>query len=343
MGTIYTSAACNIAASWVNDGTQGCFSISDPAARTPTFISLKPPKFKSPTQYQMGQARSYDDEIKRVPLNKRGWVVQERYLTRRQLSFSRRQAYWECRQLVASEEFPTGVPLSLPKSHLEYDGGTDIRRVWVGLVALYSRCGLTRKSDKLVALSGLASELQTIPQDQYLSGLWRNDLWQQLCWQTVDQLYENEKFGQTTIPDHVVPTWSWANGDGPVKYDDAYYDLHSPDFRRKHVPWIEVRKESSTKKLVLRSIAGWGCTQSQGFEVAKEGVLVRLIDKITTERFRPSNLMHVWICWDEFSGPLNVDLDPDRLSTMQKERNCNRLFLVVRKFKISRRDHYTRE
>lgn len=158
MGQIYGYGACKIAATWAIDSKDGCFSNSDPAARSPNYISLQPFGQESPTQYQIGQPSTYDVDINKAPLNKRAWVIQERYLPRRQLNFAKRQTYWECRQLLASEEFPTGIlhPSKLSKPRTNLKKRLHRRQAWIELVELYSRCGLTRKSHKLVALHGSA-------------------------------------------------------------------------------------------------------------------------------------------------------------------------------------------
>jgi hypothetical protein len=49
-------------------------------------------------------------------------------------------------------------------------------------VTLYSRAKLTKHSDKLVALSGLAHAVQRESGDQYVAGLWRKDLEYSLLW-----------------------------------------------------------------------------------------------------------------------------------------------------------------
>lgn len=324
MGTIYSHAACNIAASWASDGTQGCSSIGDPAAKAPTFISLKRSRRDSRAQYQIGQPLSYDHDIKQAPLNQRGWVVQERYLARRQLSFAKRQAYWECRQLVASEEFPVGLP-QLPqpsKPHLEFWMGTDMRKSWVELVELYSGCGLSYKKDKLVALSGLVKKVQSITYDQYLSGLWKEDLYKQLCWKTHD--YGRDKVDQTTIAREYAPTWSWAHIDGPVVYDDGYYE----PIRQMLIPWIQVI-ESSPDKLVLRSVAVWGSIWGPSDLRPDQREWVPFVSLIGGTCSSPhTDRMCIRIYWDESLASL--DSDPAKLSTVRAQRNSDLLFLGVR-------------
>jgi hypothetical protein len=46
-------------------------------------------------------------------------------------------------------------------------------------VAGYSKCQMSLSKDKLIALSGVAQNLQRASGDEYLAGMWRKDLeWQ---------------------------------------------------------------------------------------------------------------------------------------------------------------------
>lgn len=46
------------------------------------------------------------------------------------------------------------------------------------VVKNYITCGLTRESDKLMAISGIVSELKSVFEDEYIAGLWKKDLLQ---------------------------------------------------------------------------------------------------------------------------------------------------------------------
>lgn len=196
MGLIYHHAVCNIAATWASNGGEGCFGTRDPTMVTPTFITLRSKVDGSSTcQFSRDYVSRYNEDITEAPLGKRGWVVQERYLARRQLNCTKRQLYWECHELLASEEFPDGFPgdhpaktdrryttlESLRKPCLNLNNGEQTRRDWAALVGHYSHCQLTRDTDKLVALSGLESRLQSTVDDVYVAGLWTKNLYQQMC------------------------------------------------------------------------------------------------------------------------------------------------------------------
>ncbi|KAK4160725.1 hypothetical protein QBC43DRAFT_359210, partial [Cladorrhinum sp. PSN259] len=105
MAVIYGGARCNVAAAWAADGTRGCFNVRDPFALVGSTIAI------GSKQYHATLSKLYDrDFVYDALLNKRGWVVQERCLATRQLSFTRNQVYWECAELFAPEQFPSGFP-----------------------------------------------------------------------------------------------------------------------------------------------------------------------------------------------------------------------------------------
>jgi hypothetical protein len=46
--------------------------------------------------YISTNVEDFDQHVEEAPLNKRAWVLQERYLARRTLHFTADQVYWEC-------------------------------------------------------------------------------------------------------------------------------------------------------------------------------------------------------------------------------------------------------
>jgi hypothetical protein len=57
----------------------------------------------------------------------------------------------------------------------------DLRRMtlyrkWNRIVFHYSRMNLTMTDDELIALSGLANDMQNCMNDRYLAGLWERNL-----------------------------------------------------------------------------------------------------------------------------------------------------------------------
>lgn len=133
------------------------------------------------------------------------------------------------------------------------------------------------------------------------------------------------------IPEYNIPTWSWANIDGPVQYDDAYHNTP----RDGHTPWTEVQRESTEQQLVLRGVALWGHiephTKSRKVDIASDYVRVHLLNKTRALGWEPwssSDVMDAQVRWDEFLG--SIDTMSAKLSTLKKERDSDLLFLVIR-------------
>lgn len=230
MGQIYEGAVVNIAATWAADGSLGLYHARDPA-------TVAPPDLGEGNT-SLARLRMYTDDIEEAPLNTRAWVLQERYLAPGQLSFTRNQVYWEYQELMACEQFPGGMsgeawnpklmagflsgyrtfapPVGKPT--MDFGDTARVNEAWGAMVKAYSSCYLTKGSDKLVALAGLAWKVRENRNDTYLAGMWRKGLLSQLCWHTLPQ---HEK-AVSRIRGCSIPTWSWASLDGPVSPDLGY-------------------------------------------------------------------------------------------------------------------------
>ncbi|KAJ3494907.1 hypothetical protein NLG97_g3771 [Lecanicillium saksenae] len=81
-----------------------------------------------------------------------------------------------------------------------------ILALWVpGGVGMYSKAKLTKGSDRLPALSGVAARQHEITKDGYLAGLWRRLIERQLTWDVEDPMER---------PPWRAPSWTWAAVDG---------------------------------------------------------------------------------------------------------------------------------
>jgi hypothetical protein len=66
----------------------------------------------STTSYCSGisvETTLWADEVLNAPLNKRGWVLQERLLPPRNVHFCRREVFWECCEQAYCETFAEGL------------------------------------------------------------------------------------------------------------------------------------------------------------------------------------------------------------------------------------------
>lgn len=232
------------------------------------------------------------DELIGNPINRRGWVLQERLLSHRIVHFGPDQVFWECRQLLACETFPEGLPKTIPQTLAR--AATQLARSptvfepkglarsltsrlmspkedkmplpsfpsltchrdlfgWFYLAELYSACSLTRETDKLVAISGLAQIFGTAPASltenqadvveylrtlalprtrgaisgfgldgrhasrpsgDYLAGLWKYDIIPCLLWHVANGRQVNGNPSQRIPDEPRAPSWSWASING---------------------------------------------------------------------------------------------------------------------------------
>lgn len=114
------------------------------------------------------------DPVCDEPLTQRGWAVQERYLACRTLFFATNQIFFECQESLAAEDGDF-----IRRKH-SYDAmmfkepfGQQKHAGFYQSVAYFSKCKLSRASDKLPALSGLASKMPWATGDHYIAGIWR--------------------------------------------------------------------------------------------------------------------------------------------------------------------------
>lgn len=316
MRKVYTHADCNIAASWARGSDEGCFITSDAALKHPTLVDLgfqldgcsvylfQPIRS---TDYHSQDVCFIDNDLLRAPLNSRAWVIQERYMAPRQLSFTASQVYWECSKLVASEQCPTGLTDGkecLWEWKLSPTSKAAFRQLWSYLVEQYSSCGLTKKTDKVIALAGLVEYLEMTQSDTgntYQHGLWRHDLYRQLCW---GPYRDSEGQILKQMDKSIAPTWSWLSLDGPISQDLAFKERwgesKTADFS---ISWIQVLEDAHTSEprdgiLSLRGIAVFGTLEDpefKGSNLTKRAVC--LCAPLKSRSGGSLDLFHVSINW----------------------------------------------
>ncbi|KAF9872314.1 hypothetical protein CkaCkLH20_10141 [Colletotrichum karsti] len=150
---------------------------------------------------------------------------------------------------------------------------------WYSLLADYAVCQMTKPSDKLVAISAVAKEMQKHLSDvgeptTYLAGLWGSRLPQALIW------YIEPSSVQRSRPRSFrAPSWSWAAVDGQLIHRDETFDFESPFAR-------VVRAETTTS-------TGDETGQVTGGSITLESVLLLL-----TARFGASTGHSASSCLD---------------------------------------------
>jgi hypothetical protein len=153
---------------------------------------------------------SLEDFLKSEPLSSRAWAVQERALSRRKVFFAATQMIWQCRQLAVTEN---GTKIfDEAQNPLVLDTGSSDHSLWLRKISRYSRLSLTKPSDRLPAVSGLANEFGGRRKDIYLAGHWKRSLIVSLLWNvsTSVSLKSSDQLR--------APSWSWASVNGPIDY-----------------------------------------------------------------------------------------------------------------------------
>ncbi|KAH6886191.1 HET-domain-containing protein [Thelonectria olida] len=230
MKDVYGNCILNLCASAAAENSETSFRARVPGFIPPFEVHLEWDGMER-QRYYLTDSEMYMTEILESPLRSRAWVLQEVYLSKRSLSLTRRQIWWECRQNLACETFPGGVPMGLIRKDVaesmqeltrqtaesQAAESTDVSAIhstWISLVERYTQCGLTVLSDRMMAFSGIA---QMFPEHrnmktQYMAGVWRTQLPLALMWSTV-------KIFWTYRPDtYRAPSWSWASVEGGLTF-----------------------------------------------------------------------------------------------------------------------------
>ncbi|KAK0611206.1 heterokaryon incompatibility protein-domain-containing protein [Immersiella caudata] len=197
-------------------------------------------------------SRVQSDEF---PLLSRGWVVQERLLSRRFLLFTSHELIWECgqestcecesdrkiirSQPMTSEHFPKdefwrqfALPL-MEQGTGDFGCGTWQGRTWRQLVTYFVRRNLTMPTDRLAAISGMAKEFHARRKCRYIAGLWEDTFVYDLAWGSEGPLEDRK--GRVFPPQ--APSWSWASVQNP--YID-FYSIYP--HKEKPLPGLEIVK-----------------------------------------------------------------------------------------------------
>ena len=173
--------------------------------------------------------QSFSLSIWDSPLFQRGWVFQERLMSRRKLIFGKDQTFWECDGVPLSESNIQGrTPYERDQMEIkaafrvfsdpscevaERNGSASPERLWKNLVGDYSQCALTYQADRLPALRGLARTFAQRFGGSYAAGLWQNHMPDNLMWCVIHRSSKETHKG-----DDCVPSWSWASTGGQIYF-----------------------------------------------------------------------------------------------------------------------------
>ncbi|KAK9424293.1 hypothetical protein SUNI508_13746 [Seiridium unicorne] len=102
METVFSSAYCTIAASSSQSSIDGIFKADRKPRACVTHVSPE-----NNTLYLCNTIDNFQEDVEQSILNTRGWVFQERALSRRTIHFTSTQVYWECGRGVRCETLGT--------------------------------------------------------------------------------------------------------------------------------------------------------------------------------------------------------------------------------------------
>lgn len=89
--------------------------------------------------------------------------------------------------------------------------------LWKGLVQNYTARRLTRITDRLPAIAGLATFVHQRLRIRYLFGLWETKgLLDQLLWSSLDHTDDFMAGSRLGLKDDLAPSWSWASSSATV-------------------------------------------------------------------------------------------------------------------------------
>ncbi|RSL59013.1 hypothetical protein CEP54_007520 [Fusarium duplospermum] len=211
--------------------------------------------------HDVRQATSMD------PLARRAWAFQERLMSKRYLSYSTALT-WTCRGGFICEcglDFKADPLFNGPSySGLELScfeqpdkpafvrlmdqdppPSFDLHYLWYNeIVHPYSRRELTRHSDRLPAFSGVVKRFhEKIPHDNYLAGLWEQDITRGLLW-TTKTSESGVPGGRLPEDGYRAPSWSWASVEGPMSFLSPHQKAPNPGIFRTSVIEAQCQPES---------------------------------------------------------------------------------------------------
>ncbi|KAM0558046.1 hypothetical protein ACHAPJ_005213 [Fusarium lateritium] len=172
--------------------------------------------------------------IDQAQVNLRGWVFQERLLSRKILYLGNDELYWECDELQARETNPLGIPFGtkvLVRTNIIDRNLFFADPFWRDLVKRFMRLDLTFERDRLIAISGIARFLFNRIGDEYIAGIPKKYWIEGLLWSPslgytasgeVPYVAGPELY--TRRPEETLPSWSWAACPGPIEWPLPVYD-----------------------------------------------------------------------------------------------------------------------
>jgi hypothetical protein len=184
-------------------------------------------------------------------LQTRGWTLQELTLSPRVLWFSAWELGWSCRTRTACECDPIPTSQLMKRSAarlttMQQEGEPTIGlEMWRDFVKVFTGRKLTHETDRLPALTGIATAMSKHISGRYFAGLWEHQLDENLLWTASQPDLYAATDQDTIMPDGYAPTWSWARAAGPIWFVNY---TGSPVFQDLwHIRGVEFKPATSNR------------------------------------------------------------------------------------------------
>ncbi|KAI0113981.1 heterokaryon incompatibility protein-domain-containing protein [Nemania sp. FL0031] len=202
MGSIYEKSFLMISAAGSSDPTGGCFIVKRGYAPA-TVISIQT-EDEHVTRLHLRLKPRDETKPSYGPLGRRGWALQERYLSPRKVFFMPGGISWEC------------MTTSLDERSAVFDLQIYERKSWSLLLREYNRLQFTYISDRLRAIQGIVEK--EVGKGQYSWGVWETGIMEECLWMPATG-------AALKVVSTDIPTWSWARTIG-----DKVWTTCSQDF-----------------------------------------------------------------------------------------------------------------
>lgn len=247
MCDVYTNAFLTVSATSASSPNERLLDLDQRSWRLdPRPLAI--PYYRGGYVYLSNRRRIHGyDAVKYGAVSKRGWCLQERYLSRRILHVAKGWYEWECLSTTQHETkdspFPYDSTQPLVRPHgFEIESERDVismrsnslvqvttppYRTWYRVLEAYTARQMTHEEDRLPGIMGLADQfahLNRLERDQDLiCGLWKSDLIPGLMWQTFVSPWSDEDFSQHLhSSSEPAPSWSWLSDPRPKKWSLRY-------------------------------------------------------------------------------------------------------------------------
>lgn len=113
----------------------------------------------------------------------------------------------------------------------------------------YTRCGLSKENDILIAINGIQRRLSKVTKDMLIAGLWKDRLIQELCWMRSTD--SREIFSPFATQSYRAPTWSWAGSN--VEIHPGHFRHHENCTNLRHRVTVEAIESDETQSGQLKN------------------------------------------------------------------------------------------